>query len=241
MRFKFVALGFFGAGGYLTFVWALSYSQIMDANFIRQTMPIWVIIFSYLFLKEKITTPKIVSLILTLIGLCLINNGVEWKSISVGFLLALLSAILHSFYVILGRSLRNYPYEAVSFYTQIFGLAFLLPLTVLTFEMPSTSLIKDVALLMIPAGMIGGAASILYYFSLRQLEAIWIGLITPLQVVIASLLAFLFFKEVPSSAAVSDGFLIIIAVCNLVLFPNRSYVSITDVRTFWDRLKSLDE
>lgn len=238
VRLKLVALGCVGAGGYLSFVWALNHSRIADANFIRQTMPIWVIIFSYLFLKEKITPPKIVSLILTLFGLYLINNEAGWSSISLGFMLALVSAILHSFDVILGRSLRNYPYEAVSFYTQVFGMVLLLPLTLLTFEVPSSYLVKDIAFLMIPAAILGGAASMLYYFSLRQLEAIWVGLITPLQVVIASIFAFLIFREMPSSVAIVGGCLIIIAVCNLVLFSNRGYIRMTDIRNFWDRLKA---
>ncbi len=158
----------------------------------------------------------------------MINNGAEWQSINIGFLLALVSAIFLAFDTIIGRSLRNYPYEVVSFYNQAFGLVFLVSLALLTFELPSASLIKDVTLLLIPASIIGGASSMLYYFSLRQLEATWVGLITPLQVVVASLFAFLFFQEIPSSAVVSGGFLIIMAVCNLVLFPNGKYISITD-------------
>jgi len=87
-----------GAFAFLFFFTGLKFTTGGRAAFLHKTLPIYVIIFAFLFLKEKISKKHIFALILMFIGLLLItssqiNPTILWSNPSLGDLLVILATI----------------------------------------------------------------------------------------------------------------------------------------------------
>ncbi len=94
-------------------------------NILMYTSPIWILIFSIIVFKEKITVPKILSLILA-IGGCAFATGViggaELKFSLYGIITGVLSGLFYGLYSIFGKAiLKKYDSITVILYTAIFA------------------------------------------------------------------------------------------------------------------------
>ena len=97
----FLLLGAFGyVGVSLCYFSALNYASASVVSLLEYTYPALVMIGSVVFLKERITALKICSLCLALAGAALIiGTGTEANPL--GVILAILSAILYSVYILI--------------------------------------------------------------------------------------------------------------------------------------------
>jgi len=87
-----------GAFAFLFFFTGLKFTTGGRAAFLHKTLPIYVMIFAFLFLKEKISKKHVFALILMFIGLILItsseiNPTLLWRDPSLGDLLIILATI----------------------------------------------------------------------------------------------------------------------------------------------------
>ncbi len=94
-------------------------------NILMYTSPIWILIFSVIFFKEKITIPKILSLILA-IGGCAFATGViggdDLNFSTYGIITGLLSGLFYGLYSIFGKAImKMYDSITVILYTAIFA------------------------------------------------------------------------------------------------------------------------
>ena len=179
---------------------AITMMSLSTAAILLYTSPIWIMLMSVLFFREKLTGRKILALALAFAG-CVLVSGISGNGISlIGLLVGLGSGIGYGLYSILGTvALRKYSPYTVTTYTFLFAaagswavcnpadlvskfsaasdLAFLLPFCVLT------ALVTAV----IPFGA--------YTLGLQTVEASKAGIIATIEPMVATLIGIVLFSE----------------------------------------------
>ena len=105
---------------------SLSYTSVASSLVLVTTNPIFVGLFSYLFLKEKLKRGLVVGIIVSVAGGVVISLGdLSSGNTLYGDLLALLGAMMMSAYLLVGRRVREKT-DLVSYVTVVYGLAALI-------------------------------------------------------------------------------------------------------------------
>ncbi|MBL4940006.1 MAG: DMT family transporter [Lutibacter sp.] len=125
--------GFFGvATNQLLFFHGLNLTSPIDASIIITAVPVMVVIFSAFLLKEKITTNKIIGIIIGAIGAILLvwygKGGVGTSSI-LGNTFVLINAASYALYLVLVKPLmKKYNPITVITWVFMFGFVFVFPI-----------------------------------------------------------------------------------------------------------------
>lgn len=125
---------FLGSGvisvGFFTYCYftSIELSSLSVAAVLLYTAPAFVMIFSLIFFKERMTIPKSLSLVLAVLG-CAMTTGVIGGHLNVtlaGFLFGLGSGICYALYSIFSRFALNRGYEpfTITLYTFLFAAIF---------------------------------------------------------------------------------------------------------------------
>ena len=132
----FVLIGLIAALHFICFIAAFSFTTIAQAVAITYTAPIFVTLFSVLFLKEPVSGRKWLGVIVAVAGIA-IMTGLEPRMdrrMALGDLLALGAAVTYALYSIAGRSQRE-RYGLFTYSGTVYGIAalFALPAAALSF------------------------------------------------------------------------------------------------------------
>lgn len=101
---------------------AVTHTKASVVAVIFSCNPVFVMLFAYVFLKEKIHSHNIVSLILEIVGIIIIINPLSIKLSPIGVALTLLAAITFALYGVLGKkSTVKFGGEVVTCFSFIFG------------------------------------------------------------------------------------------------------------------------
>ncbi len=100
-------------------------STVAIANILMYTSPIWVMVFSIIFLKERLTPKKLLVLLLTFLGCIFIAGVLNPGNLAVtplGIVTGLLSGLFYGLYSIFGKFvLKKYDSVTVTLYTMLFA------------------------------------------------------------------------------------------------------------------------
>lgn len=123
----FIGTGFFSLTLFnFCYFTAISRSEVSVAVVLLYTSPIWVMLFSLLFFKEKITAMKLLALAMTFVG-CVLVAGIfgDVKGLTVQvFFIGVAAGVCYALYSIFGRiGLKKYGSVTVTLYTFIFASA----------------------------------------------------------------------------------------------------------------------
>jgi drug/metabolite transporter (DMT)-like permease len=200
---------------FATWIASLSYTTVASSVLLVNTAPLFAIVFSRLFLHEKPSPTVLAAIPVAFTGAGLIAFG-DWTG-SPGSLLgnglAVAGAVAVAVYQVIGRGLRDAlplnAYVLGVWATAALALAgmargFGVPLG----GYPKTTWLLFVALAVVPT--IGGHG--LVNKSLRSLSAPTVGLFLLGEPVIASLLAWLLFREVPGPWTLAGGAVVLAAL-----------------------------
>jgi drug/metabolite transporter (DMT)-like permease len=128
-------LGFFGVMVYhLGLNYGEQYISPGAASLIIATIPVLVVIMALVFLKEKITSKKLLGVIIALCGVVIISIlGTPGASIEInyihGALAVVIAAVMGAFYTIAGKKLlERYTALSLTVYAMLFGSVALIPL-----------------------------------------------------------------------------------------------------------------
>jgi drug/metabolite transporter (DMT)-like permease len=132
-------IGIIGGGlGFLLYFSGLALTTSGRAAFLHKTLPIYVAVFSYLFLREKITKKQNMTLLVMLIGTVIllsssINPSVFWQDPALGDILVVLGTIMWGLENTISRKvmLKEESSLVVSFSRMFFGGAFLFGIALL--------------------------------------------------------------------------------------------------------------
>ncbi|HIE77830.1 MAG TPA: DMT family transporter [Candidatus Thioglobus sp.] len=200
----FVAL-FFGINS-VTFVLALEYTTIANTLIIISSAPIITAILGWFVLGERVSMPTIIAMLIVLLGIYLVMYE-NFGSLNIkGDLLALSTAIFMSISFILIRK-----YKSVSMVPAMSIGGFLS--AILAFQFAPSLIVSSGAFWYVVAmcGVVTVSFTLIT-IAPRYIPAAEVGMIMPLETVLASLLAWLIINEEPSSNAIIGGAVVILTL-----------------------------
>ncbi|OGC77476.1 MAG: hypothetical protein A2145_03660, partial [candidate division Zixibacteria bacterium RBG_16_40_9] len=190
---------------------SLFYTSVASSVVIVATQPVFVALFSLIFLKEKASWLVWSGIFLALMGVAIIG-GADFANLK-GDLLALLGAIMAAAYLTVGRNIRKKfhlaPYIFVVYFVSSLVLAFFILIFGDSFSPLNLGNMGWFLLLAIVPTLIGHS---LYNWLLKYIKAYLVGISILGEPIGASIWAFLIFKEIPPSSLFVGAALIIMGV-----------------------------
>jgi len=193
--------------GFTAYVFAMSETTVANVLFIISTQTIWLALFGYFFLKEKISLKTFLSIILAMIGISVMIGGSLSTGSMQGNLVALFIPINFAFLVLLIRKYSNLDLIPALFYG---GLI----ITIVAFFMSETILISRHNLLV---GFLLGTFQHAFGFiciviAARSTPAVVVGLLMLTETLLGPFWVWIFLNEIPPLSVFIGGSIIILAV-----------------------------
>ena len=205
--FPAIIAGLFLSLSFVAYIAAMSMTTVANVVFIISTQTIFLAIFGYLFLKEKISLKGFIAIFLALIGMIIMVGN----SINQGTLLGnIISFAIPINFTILVMIIRKYPeldMIPAIFYSGIFsGIYGLFLSSSLTFSM------NDILM-----GFLLGVPQLAFGFicvtiGTKTTQAVTVGLLMLLETIFAPIWVWIFLNEVPPLSVLIGGLIIISAV-----------------------------
>jgi len=198
--------------GFSAYVFAMYKTTVANANFIIQTQAIFLAIFGYLFLKEKITKLTLVSIIFAIIGIILMVGN----SLSPGQLSGnLVAFIMPSSFAVLIIIVRKYP-NVDMLPLQLF--AGIVAMLIGYFVSTKISIsINDIFLAFIAGFFQVGLGFVFITIGAKKTLSATVGILMMTEAVFGPFWAWIFLEEIPQFIELIGGSIIIIAVLIQIL------------------------
>ncbi len=178
---------------------AIELSSLSQASILLYTAPIFVMIFSMLFFKEKLSVMKTVSIVLAFVGCVFVTGVAVGDSFNlVAVLYGLLSGVCYALYSIFSRFALNRDYSplTITLYTFIFsGLTSLLLVDIRpVYELMMTSA-YDFVYCFVFAFLSSVLPYLTYTLSLKYVKSSTASIIASVEPVVATITGAIFFSE----------------------------------------------
>lgn len=197
----------------------MTYTTLSTAAILLYTAPVFVMVMSFFLFKEKLTVKKVAALLLAFTGCILVSGGLGKSGISpLGLLYGLGAGLGYALYSIFSRYaiLRGYGSYTITAYTFLFATLGCIPF--LRFAHLGVCLREAALTLPFAAGMAfltTVAAYILYTKGLQGMENGKASIVASIEPVVASLVGFLLYNEVPSVMGIG-GMVLVLSACALM-------------------------
>ena len=199
--------GFVLSFGFCGYVFAMYNTTVANANFIIQTQTIFLAIFGYFFLKEKISTITLASIILAISGILLMVGSSLSPGQMTGNLAAFLMPISFAVLILVVRKYPNVDMVPAQFLAGIFAL-------LIGFLMSEKILISghDIFLGFLAGFLQLGFGFILITIGAQTTPSAMVGIIMLTEAVLGPIWAWIFINEQPPFIVLLGGGLVIFAV-----------------------------
>ena len=202
-----IAYGFAMSLGFVAYIIAMTETTVANVLFIISSQTIWLAIFGYLFLKEKISLKTLFSIILAMLGITvMIGGSLDAGSLN-GNLVALYIPINFAFLILL---IRKFP--KIDFVPSLIIAGFLA--IIYGFFMSKTILISSHDLLF--AFLLGSFQHAFGFICItigaRSTPAVTVGLLMLTEALFGPFWVWLFINEIPPLSVFLGGGIIVIAV-----------------------------
>jgi drug/metabolite transporter (DMT)-like permease len=207
--------GVFLALHFATWITSIKYTTIASATVLVNTHPVFIVILAYLFLGEKVNKKAAVSIAITIIGGIIISFGDKGlgSNIFFGDTLAILGAAFVSFYMIIGRIIRQK--LSVTAYTFIVYLSCTITLLVLSL-LTQTPLfpyeLTDWAIFLALAVFCTILGHSIFNWSLQYIKPTFLSVATLGEPVFATIWAILIFSEIPNAYNIAGSLVILTGI-----------------------------
>ncbi|WP_182758983.1 DMT family transporter [Staphylococcus pasteuri] len=194
-----------GLIGVLFNIYAIDHMVLSDADTLMKLNPFWTILFSLIFLNEKIRKYQITAMVVAILGILLIVKP-EFSSSIIPSLIGLFSGIFaaSAYTCVRALSTREAPYTIV-FYFSLFSVIVLIPFTIFTYE-PMSNL---QLLYLFGAGLSAAVGQIGITLAYSFAAAKDISIFTYASIIFTALFGFILFGESPDLLA-TLGYVVII-------------------------------
>ena len=208
---------------------AITMMPLSTAAILLYTSPIWIMLMSVLFFREKLTGQKILALLLAFAG-CVLVSGISGEGMSLkGLLIGLGAGFGYGLYSILGTvALRRYSPYTVTTWTFVFAAvgSWLIcrPADMLAKFAAAENLPGLIMFCILTALVTAVIPFLAYTLGLRTVEASRAGILATVEPMVATLFGVLVFSE-PLTLLSGLGMLLILAS---VILLNRKTESLPD-------------
>lgn len=194
-----------GLIGVLFNIYAIDHMVLSDADTLMKLNPFWTILFSLIFLNEKIRKYQITAIVVAILGMLLIVKP-KFSSSIIPSLVGLFSGIFaaSAYTCVRALSTREAPYTIV-FYFSLFSVIVLIPFTIFTYE-PMSNL---QLLYLFGAGLSAAVGQIGITLAYSFAAAKDISIFTYASIIFTALFGFILFGESPDLLA-TLGYVVII-------------------------------
>jgi len=196
-------LGLIGVAAYF---YSLSKLPLADTVILNKISPFFVLILSFVFLKEKISKQQIISLIVAILGAAFVIKP-EFNVEIIPYLIALASAFFAGSAYTVIRHLRNYDStETIVFYFTLFSTLVMIPFMFFGgFVIPT--LLELLGLILL--GVFATTAQFLMTNAYRYAPAGELAIYTYTNIIFSTIIGLVIFFEVPDYLSIIGGLLII--------------------------------
>lgn len=177
---------------------ALQYTTSLNAALVNSINPAVIVLFSVLFLKEKLSIKNGIGLFVSLLGVLLVLTKGQLHLIihntyNQGDLLMLIAILVWTIYSIIGRKTKEIPPIAATSISVIFALLIMLPMVVVSGSDFNFELSQHAIIGIVYMGIFPSVGSFIFWnMSLRQIDAskagIYLNLITVFTAIFSLLL-----------------------------------------------------
>jgi len=199
--------GFVLSFGFSGYVFAMYNTTVANANFIIQTQTIFLAIFGYFFLKEKISAITLTSIVLAISGIFLMVGSSLSPGQMVGNLAAFVMPISFAVLILVVRKYPNVDMVPAQFIAGVFAL-------IIGFLMSGKILISphDIFLGFLAGFMQLGFGFIFITIGAQRTPSAMVGIIMLTEAVLGPLWAWIFINEQPPFIVLICGSIVILAV-----------------------------
>ena len=199
--------GFVLSFGFSGYVFAMYNTTVANANFIIQTQTIFLAIFGYFFLKEKISAITLTSIVLAISGIFLMVGSSLSPGQMVGNLAAFVMPISFAVLILVVRKYPNVDMVPAQFIAGVFAL-------IVGFLMSGKILISphDIFLGFLAGFMQLGFGFIFITIGAQRTPSAMVGIIMLTEAVLGPLWAWIFINEQPPFIVLIGGSIVILAV-----------------------------
>ena len=199
---------------------AITIMPLSTAAILLYTSPIWIMLMSVLFFREKLNRIKLIALALAFAG-CVLVSGISGEGLTMtGLLLGLGSGIGYGLYSILGTiALRKYSPYTVTTYTFLFAAAgswlVCSPADMIS-KFSAAENLAGLLLFCVLTGLVTAVIPFLAYtLGLRTVEASRAGILATIEPLVATLVGIVVFSE-PLTLLSGVGIVLILAAVVLL-------------------------
>ena len=199
--------GFILSLGFCGYVFAMYNTTVANANFIIQTQTIFLAIFGYFFLKEKISAITLTSIILAISGIFLMVSNSLSPGQMIGNIAAFIMPISFAVLILVVRKYPSVDMVPAQFIAGVFAL-------IIGFLMSGKILISlhDIFLGFLAGFMQVGLGFILITIGAQRTPSAMVGVIMLTEAVLGPIWAWLFINEQPPFIVIIGGSIVIFAV-----------------------------
>ena len=195
------------AVGFTAYVFAMSTTTVANVLFIISTQTIWLALFGYLFLKEKISLKTFLSIVLAMLGILVMIGGSLNTGSMLGNLAALFIPINFAFLILLIRKYPNLDLVPALFFGGLIIMFF-------SFFMTDTTVVSKHNLIV---GFLLGSFQHAFGFvciviGARSTPAVVVGLLMLVETLLGPFWVWVFLAEIPPMSVFIGGGIIILAV-----------------------------
>ena len=193
--------------GFIAYIVSMTQTTVANVLFIISTQTIWLAIFGYLFLKEKISIKTLFSIILAMIGIAVMIGGSLDTSSLFGSLVALFIPINFAFLILLIRKFDKLDLVPALFYGGII-------IIVVGFFMSETIIITphDLLTSFILGTFQHAFGFICIVIGARSTPSVTVGLLMLSETLLGPFWVWVFLNEIPPMSVFIGGSIIVAAV-----------------------------
>ena len=208
--------GFVMSFGFIAFVFAMMSTSVANVVFTISTQTMFLALFGFFYLKEKISLIGLLSIILAMAGISIMINDSISSGTLFGNLLALTIPISFSIYVMILRKNSNLDLIPAIWYASIFSILYSLVM-VDSFSFTNNDIFM---------GFLLGVPQLTFGFvcitiGSRTTRSVTIGLLMLTETIFAPLWVWLFLNEIPPLSVFIGGTVIIFAIIIKSLDKNK--------------------
>lgn len=215
---RFAVFGLVAALHFVCYIASLSFTTVAHSLALVYTSPIFVTLFSAIFLHEPVARRKWLGILVAVLGVAVLA-GMEPTldgRMVVGDLLALASAVWFGFYSVIGRAQRE-RYSLLTYAIGVYAVAacWILPAALFTWTgaFSGVAVVSLLAMGIFPLGI----GHTLYNAALRRLHPTYVNLVATQEVTGGVILALLLLGEAPSLNAIVGAAITLIGIVVVLL------------------------
>ncbi|MCY6355589.1 DMT family transporter [Clostridium sp. ZS2-4] len=214
-----IARALLGLTGVFFYFYSISKLNLADSAMLNKLSPFFITIFAVIFLKEKLTPMKIVSMIVVFLGALLVIKP-QWDLSVVPAIAGFLSAAFAGAAYTLVRFLKNRENPAtIVFYFSFVSVIGTIPFMLANFAIPT----KLQLMYLVLTGVFAAVAQFALTYSYKYAPASEVAIYNYVNIVFSAIIGFFIWNEIPDILSIIGGSIIILMAI-IVYFQDKKSV-----------------